>query len=132
MWASNKSLLLLILFSVSCSSVAQLFLKLGMVNRSHGKALAAGDWPAMLVGALLNPMVIGGLALYFFGALVWLIVLAKVDLSFAYPFVGLGFIITLVLGKLVMDEAITPQRLLGTLLVAAGVIMVAASGKPQV
>ena len=42
---------------------------------------------------------VAGLALYGLGAMVWLYVLARLPLSAAYPFVGLGFILTMVLGS---------------------------------
>lgn len=125
MWLSNRVLLVLILASVACSSVAQLLLKLGMVNAAYARAAAAQDWAGMAAAALLNPLVIAGLSLYFAGALVWLMVLAKADLSYAYPFVGLGFIFSLVLGFLVLKEPVTLQRLAGTLLIALGAVMVA-------
>jgi drug/metabolite transporter (DMT)-like permease len=128
MWISSGPLLVLILVSVACSSVAQLLLKLGMVNAAYARALAAGDWTGMAAGALLNPFVVAGLALYFLGALVWLAVLAKADLSYAYPFVGLGFIASLALGSLVLHESITPARIAGTLLIALGTVLVAGTG----
>lgn len=124
MRAPDKTLLLLILFSVASSAVAQLLLKIGMSHRGDEPAHAAG-WPAVIGTALSNPFVVGGLALYALGALVWLLVLAKADLSFAYPFVGVGFILTLAMSRVVLDEVITMQRLFGTLLVAAGVVLVA-------
>jgi drug/metabolite transporter (DMT)-like permease len=125
MWLSNRVLLVLILASVACSSVAQLLLKLGMVNAAYARASAAQDWAGMAAAALLNPFVLAGLSLYFAGALVWLMVLAKADLSYAYPFVGLGFIFSLVLGFLVLKEPVTLQRVAGTLLIALGAVMVA-------
>lgn len=125
MWLSNRVLLSLILASVACSSAAQLLLKLGMVNAAYARASAQNDWAAMAAAALLNPLVIGGLSLYFLGALVWLMVLAKADLSYAYPFVGLGFIFSMTLGYFVLHEAVTPQRLAGTLLIALGAVLVA-------
>lgn len=128
MWLSNRVLLVLILASVACSSVAQLLLKLGMVNAAYARASEARDWAGMAAAALLNPLVLAGLSLYFAGALVWLMVLAKADLSYAYPFVGLGFIFSLALGFFVLGEAVTPQRLAGTLLIAVGVVLVAGTG----
>jgi len=127
MWLSNRVLLGLILASVACSAVAQLLLKLGMVNAAYARAAAAQDWPGMAAAALLNPLVIGGLSLYFAGAVVWLVVLGKADLSYAYPFVGLGFIFSLALGFFVLHEPVTLPRLAGTLLIAAGAVLVAAS-----
>jgi drug/metabolite transporter (DMT)-like permease len=125
MWISNRVLLSLILASVACSAVAQLLLKLGMVNAAFARASADKDWAGMASAALLNPLVVGGLSLYFLGALVWLLVLAKADLSYAYPFVGLGFIFSMALGWFVLHEPITLQRLAGTALIALGAVLVA-------
>jgi drug/metabolite transporter (DMT)-like permease len=131
MWLSNRVLLSLILASVACSAVAQLLLKLGMVNAAYARASEQQDWAGMAAAALLNPLVLGGLALYFAGALVWLMVLAKADLSFAYPFVGLGFIISMALGYFMLQEPVTLQRVAGTLLIAAGVVLVASSASAR-
>jgi drug/metabolite transporter (DMT)-like permease len=122
---SNRVLLGMILASVVCSSLAQLLLKLGMVNAAFAQASAAKDWVGMASAALLNPFVIGGLSLYFGGTMVWLVVLSKADLSYAYPFVGLGFIFSLALGFFVLHEAVTLQRLAGALLIALGAVLVA-------
>ena len=131
MLISNRVLLGLILASVACSSVAQLLLKLGMVNAAYARASEARDWAGMAAAALLNPLVIGGLSLYFAGALVWLMVLAKADLSYAYPFVGLGFILSLALGFFVLQEPVTLQRLAGTVLIALGVVLVAGTASAR-
>ena len=74
-----------------------------------------------------NPFVVGGLALYALGAVVWLAVLAKVDVSAAYPFVGLGFILTMVMGYWFFGEPLSTNRVLGTLLIVSGVVLVARS-----
>jgi multidrug transporter EmrE-like cation transporter len=126
MTLSNKVLLSLIVFSVACSSVAQLLLKSGMARSvAASPAAAQAGWQATLVAALTSPLVVAGLALYAFGALVWLLVLARADLSFAYPFVGLGFVMTLALGKFALGEQVSLARLMGTLLVVAGVVLIA-------
>jgi drug/metabolite transporter (DMT)-like permease len=76
---------------------------------------------------LMSPMVILGLALYGVGALLWLFVLGRVPLSMAYPFVGLGFILTMLAGALVLGEHVTPLRIGGTLMIALGCVFVARS-----
>jgi drug/metabolite transporter (DMT)-like permease len=120
-------LLLLIIASVCCSAVAQLLLKLGMSQPSVAQAIGGGAIAAIAGSVATNVWVLGGLSLYFFGAVVWLFVLARLDLSVAYPFVGLGFIVTMLLGKLVMGDVISATRLAGTLLVAGGVVLIARS-----
>ena len=78
--------------------------------------------------AATNWQVLGGLALYALGAILWLLVLARSDVSFAYPFVALGFIITMVLGWAILGESLGAARLIGTLLIVAGVSLVSSSG----
>jgi multidrug transporter EmrE-like cation transporter len=117
-------LFLLILASVSLSAVAQLFLKIG-VGRSGagGDAVSAGGLTTML----MSPMVILGLGLYGVGAMLWLFVLGRAPLSLAYPFVGMGFILTALLGIIALGEGISALRVGGTLLIAAGCVLVARS-----
>ncbi|HTH78282.1 MAG TPA: hypothetical protein VL593_04825 [Ramlibacter sp.] len=123
---SNKILLILIVFSVACSSVAQLLLKSGMARSvALSPAGVQAGWQSTLASALTSPLVLAGLALYAFGALVWLLVLARAELSFAYPFVGLGFVMTLALGKFALGEDVSLARVAGTLLVVAGVVLIA-------
>ena len=74
-----------------------------------------------------TPAVVGGLALYLFGAILWLLVLAQIDVTQAYPFVGLGFLITMALGMLLLGESVSSARIAGTVLVATGVLLVARS-----
>ena len=57
----------------------------------------------------------------------WLWVLSKVDLSVAYPFVGLSFLVTMAFGAFLLEESVTPSRIAGTLLIAVGCILVGRS-----
>lgn len=124
----NRTALLLIVASVLMSALAQIVLKAGMTNSSVAQSLASGvRWSSVAVVAG-NPLVLLGLAMYFASALVWLIVLARVDVSLAYPFVGLGFIVTMLLGWLVHGEALTLVRVAGTLLIVGGVVLLATRG----
>jgi multidrug transporter EmrE-like cation transporter len=118
-------LLLLILASVTMSSLAQITLKLGM-SRPGMQGPFEGAAPVAVAFAT-NPFVVGGLALYALGAVVWLAVLAKVDVSAAYPFVGLGFILTMAMGYWFFGEPLSTNRVLGTLLIVSGVVLVARS-----
>ncbi len=119
------SLFALILISVSLSAIAQITLKTGMSSTSITQVMKFGSPFEIAKQIAINPWVIGGLAMYFLGAIVWLFVLARVEVSMAYPFVGIGFILTMILGKLLMGDDITFYRLVGTLFVTAGVILIA-------
>lgn len=124
---SKWTLYILILSSVFLSATAQLFLKLGMSNPNISHFMKMGSFCELAKQICYSPWVIGGLSIYFIGALLWLLVLAKAEVSFAYPFVGVGFILTMFFGKYFMGEMIKIDRLLGTLLVIVGVMLIARS-----
>lgn len=121
----TAKLLSLTLFSVMLSAVAQIALKAGMSAPQVLRAIAGDDYIEKIVVVATSPFVITGLGLYVLGALVWLSVLAKVDVSLAYPFVGLGFLITAGFAALFLGETITLPRLIGTGMIAAGIVLVA-------
>jgi len=119
----NIAVLGLILISVAMSAVAQIALKHGMSSPVVQASLNSGiERVAPLIAT--NPFIWAGLALYGAGALLWLGVLAQIDVSQAYPFVGLGFLLTMVLGIILLGESVSAMRLIGTLLVVAGVVLV--------
>lgn len=76
--------------------------------------------------ALANKFVIGGLVLYGLSAVVWLAVLYRWDVSKAYPLVGLGFGVTIIIGLLI-GEQVTLLRGVGVALICIGVFLVGQS-----
>jgi drug/metabolite transporter (DMT)-like permease len=123
----SKSVLALIFTSVAMSALAQIVLKAGMSSPAVLASLAGADrWQAAwAIGS--NGKVLLGMFVYFASAIVWLFVLSRVEVSLAYPFVALGFVLTMVLGWLVHGDALGTQRVAGTLLIAVGAVMVGRS-----
>ena len=74
-----------------------------------------------------NPWVVCGLALYVCGTVFWLAALSRVDLSYAYPFASLSYVLMLIASWQLFNETITPLRLIGTLIIATGVLVVSRS-----
>jgi len=123
----NIYLLGLIVVSVACSAFAQMALKTGMSDAAVQAALAAQNWPELVWRSLINVYTVSGLGLYGLSVMMWLLVLARIDVSVAYPFVGLGFILTMVLGAVLLHEPVGLMRVVGTLLVAVGVVLISRS-----
>ena len=121
----NQYLIMLILCSVLLSSIAQIVLKTGMSNTSVLQAIQSQSAMQAFTAIATNIYVIGGLALYFASAAVWLLVLARVDVSFAYPFVGLGFVVTMLLAFFINGEVLSTTKIIGTLCIALGVAIMA-------
>lgn len=123
----NKAVIPLILVNVLMTSIAQIALKAGANNPAVAASFKSGFSLAAIPVVLTTPMLLIGLTIYFVSALLWLVVLSKVDVSFAYPFVGLGFIMTMVFGWLLYGESLTTGRIVGTITIAAGVAILARS-----
>ena len=121
----NLHLMVLILSSILLSSVAQIVLKTGMSNAQVLSAIQSANTFNIIKIIATNFFVIGGLGLYFASAAVWLLVLAKVDVSFAYPFVGLGFIVTMILAFFINGEVISVSKIIGTVCIAIGIAIIA-------
>ena len=119
--------LALALASISLSAVAQVLLKLGMTGGGVRAAIAAGAGVGIVRAVLLSPGVMGGLLLYGLGTVLWLAVLARAELSQAYPFVGLSFVLTAAMGYLLFADAMSPARLAGIALIVLGVALVGRS-----
>ncbi|MCL4139940.1 UNVERIFIED_CONTAM: hypothetical protein GTU68_044120 [Idotea baltica] len=56
-----------------------------------------------------------------------LVVLSRVDISFAYPFLGLSFVLITAYGHFVLGESVNAWRIAGVLLICSGVALVAKS-----
>jgi len=115
----------LILLSVIMSTGAQLILKLGANKINAELQDATGLWAMALT--VLNWPILVGLFIYVISAATWIWVLTKVDISIAYPFISLGFVMTLVFGALVFNESLSTSKIIGTVLIIAGCIFIARS-----
>ena len=112
--------------SILLSVAAQFSLKAGMSSESTRQILTMPLTARNALSVLLDKYVLGGFLLYGLGALVWLGVLSKWDVSKAYPLVGLGFVFTVVIGFMV-GEQVTVPRAIGVALICAGVFLVGRS-----
>lgn len=117
-----------ILIAVVGSAVGQLMLKKGM--STLGPITLSVD---KLIGTLwsigTNPYVFFGLLIYVCGTVFWLSALSRVDLSYAYPFASLSYIAMIIGGWLLFSEKIDIWRILGSVTIMIGVILISRSGK---
>jgi multidrug transporter EmrE-like cation transporter len=114
--------------SIALSVAAQFSLKAGMSSEGVRAVLAQSQTQSLrtLFAVLSNGYVLGGFLLYGLGAVVWLGVLSKWDVSKAYPLVGLGFVLTVAIGFL-LGEQVSLPRVIGVGLICAGVFLVGRS-----
>lgn len=117
-------LIALILLSVGLASVAQLTLKSGMnqVTESNGAVTLSGE---SVKAIATNLTVWGGLVLFGLSAVVWLFVLSRTSLSFAYPFASLTYLIIVLVDLFWFHEEIPALRWAGVVAIMTGIVLVA-------
>lgn len=118
-----QTAILYILISVFFSTVGQLLLKSGM-NRLGSVTLSLNQLFSILWRMATNPGVFFGLTLYLVGTIFWLAALSRVDLSYAYPFASLSYVIMLLASWMMFDEKITLARIMGTIVICIGVLLI--------
>lgn len=116
-----------IFVSIFLAVVGQLLLKMGMLR--IGKfSFNVSTLVPQYIKILLSPLVIAGLVGFFISMLIWLYVLSRMELSFAYPFVALNYVLILFGSYFLLKEAITPMKVIGVVVIVAGVYLVARGG----
>jgi multidrug transporter EmrE-like cation transporter len=124
---SNLSLtksILLILLSISIAVGGQVLLKLGLNKIGSVNVNSLGGLGHLFLGIIKSPMVMVGLFCYVISAAIWLVVLSAVELSFAYPFIGLTYVLILFISKFVLKEGVNPIRWVGAAIITIGVVVI--------
>lgn len=84
------------------------------------------DFPAklyFLLALLLNPWIISGFVAAFAASLAWMGAMTKFELSHAYPFMSLNFVLVLLFAGLLFNEPISTTKIVGIGLIVLGVIV---------
>jgi multidrug transporter EmrE-like cation transporter len=107
-----------ILFTV----YGQLVLKWRM-NMKGQLPIELSDKLFFMARLFLDPWLISGFAAAFVASLFWMAAMTKFEISFAYPFMSLSFVLVLILSIYIFGETFTWGKVLGLLLIAAGIIV---------
>jgi multidrug transporter EmrE-like cation transporter len=116
----------LLLITVTLNVVGQFLMKQGMsqIGAIGGSMeLMAGN----LLRAFLNPYVIGGVGAYGISSIFWLILLSRVELSYAYPALALGYVLVTLVGAWILGESVSNLRWLSVAVICVGVVLLSRS-----
>lgn len=111
----------LALLTAALLAIGQLLFKVG------SSKIEATSASGFIMAAITNPILIFAVALYGFTILIWIYVLNKMPLSIAYPITGLAYIIVPVISYYFLGEKISPLVMIGSLLILAGISLIARS-----
>ena len=110
-----------LLLSISLSVAGQFCLKIGANKLA---VITASSVFERVVAIFLTPELILGLGCYGLGAISYILLLTKVDLSMAAPAVSLVYVFSILLGYFWFKEAIPITRAVGLGLIIFGVVLV--------
>jgi len=116
--------LALILTGVLLNAVAQLLLKAGARSIAGLSFNLDSAW-TIAERLAINPPILCGLLCYAVRVVVWILALARVEVSVAYPMLSIGYVVNALAAWLLFGEALTPARMAGIGVIIAGVWLVA-------
>ena len=77
-----------------------------------------------LFKALFDPWIFSGFASAFIASFFWMATMTKLELSHAYPFMGLSFVLVLFFSTLFLGEDLSIYKMIGAFLIVLGIIIV--------
>lgn len=113
----------LILVGVLLNAAAQIVLKQGM--RTIGTfAFSLENLIPIGFKVGTNPFVLLGIGFYGVSVIVWLMVLSRVQVSYAYPMLSIGYIVAALAGKAFFGEPVDLVRWMGIVTICVGVYLI--------
>lgn len=116
----NKYILLTIFFTVYSQTIMR------------WQVSGAGELPADMQGKLhfilhlfLNPWVISSIFATLLAGVSWMLAMSQFEISYAYPWISLNFVLMLLIGAMLFGESFSMQKLLGTLFIVVGIVVIA-------
>lgn len=100
-------------------AIGQTLLKLSLNSIPAGSAA-----PAAILHLLTEGVFWAGGLLVAAGGATWLFVLSRAQITYAMPFLSIGFVLTMVTSALILHEPQPLLRIIGTLVVTTGMVLV--------
>ena len=117
----------MIWISVTLSALAQVFLKQGLNGLKRKPVSTTGNVLQLALGVAQQ----GWIWLWAFSFVVatalWLLGLQKLQLSYAYPLLSIGYLLVNLLSAVVFRERVDGMRWMAVAIISAGVVLIANS-----
>ena len=118
----------IIILVAATAATAHILLKIGMnqVGEVNAEALKT---PGKLVGQLVTtPAILAAIPVYAISNVGWLVVLSRLNLSVAYPFLASLYIFLPIFSMLFLSETLSTQHWAGIVVIGIGVGNVLGAG----
>jgi len=113
-----------ILATIGFTVYGQLILK-WRISKFGPLPVDAFDKLKFVISLLFDPAIFSGFTAAFLASLAWMAAMTKFDLSHAYPFMSLNFVVVLFLSGWLLNEPLTLQKIFGVALIVLGTVVAA-------
>ena len=117
----------LIAFTSLCDTINQLFLKSAIDSLNFTPTLNIIKIFKFIFQLIIKPRIWVGFGFSLISLCVWLVVLSKTDLNFAFSADSMHYIFIALASKFVLKEKMGTRRWLGTGLIVLGIVFVSLS-----
>jgi bacterial/archaeal transporter family protein len=120
----NITIALLVLLLVLANATGEVLIAKAMRQLGEISTLRFSELVKIVWRVLTNKLFVVGFVLMVLNFVVFLVLLSSADLSLVIPATALGFVIKTFGAKIFLKEKISRERLIGTLLVCVGVVLI--------
>ena len=93
------------------------------VNLAGPMPTEIAERSVFMLKLLFNPWILSSLTGAFLAFLCWVGAMTKFELSYAYPFTSLSFVLVLVMSTLFFRESVSISKVLGIAFILAGIFL---------
>lgn len=117
----------LIVATSVCDTINQLFLKSTIDSFEALETNSVGKILKFILRLIMTPRVWIGCLFAILSLCIWLVVLSKADLNFAFSVDSMHYIFIALASQYILKEKVGPRRWLGTFLIVVGIFLVSLS-----
>ncbi len=77
-----------------------------------------------IIGLFFNPWIISAIFSTLLAGVSWMLAMSRFEISYAYPWIGLNFVLMLVFGVMFLGESQSLAKVFGTILVVFGILVI--------
>ena len=103
--------------------IAELTLK----HNIKGMTVSKNNILQFFITAFSNPYILLALSLIALSSIIWISILSKTDLSYAYPFISAGYVAVTILSVFILNESLPLNRIIGVVIISIGIILMSRS-----
>jgi len=119
----QPKLVVMLLVSVALGVVGQFFFKTGM------KEIGCVEFGPGVILHFFHPKIFIGLCCYGLATVTWLVILSRAPLSLVYPFISIGYVLVVLIGKYMFHERVSGLQWFALLLICLGVFLYGAAAE---